>query len=124
MLALALLLAAAGPSGAITGDFDRDGRIDRIRVDKRGEQYNVMMYRSFGDVVPVEMNIPATEKFKFRKVKREDRIAACQFASVSRYVCDAGDVIQYGSDTQSAMAIWNGQRFLVYRPPYGQPMAK
>ena len=119
-----LLAAAAGPSGAITGDFDRDGRIDRVRVEKRGDQYNVLMSRSFGDVVPVEMNIPNVEGFKFRKVNRTDRVAACNFAALSRYACDAGDVLQYGSATQSAMAIWNGQRFIVYRPPVGMPAAK
>ncbi|HEX8553891.1 MAG TPA: hypothetical protein VF695_04205 [Sphingomonas sp.] len=120
----AIVLALAGPSGAMTGDFDRDGRVDRVLVEKRGGQYNIMMYRSFGDVVPVEMNIPVTEDFKLRKVNRVDRVTACNFASLSRYACDAGDVLQFGSATQSAMAVWNGVRFIVFRPPVGQTAAK
>jgi len=118
---LVLLLAAAAPGNVITGDFDRDGRMDRIRLQKTGEIYRIMMFRSTGEVVPVEMNVPIADDFKLRKVNRQDRVAACQFASVSRYVCDAGDVVQYGSATRSAMAVWNGQRFLVYRPPVGDP---
>jgi hypothetical protein len=124
MMVLALMLAAAaGPSGAIGGDFDRDGRPDRIRLERKGDVYRVMLYRSTGEVVPVEMNVPVTDDFKFNKVSRENRAAVCQHASLSRYVCDSGDVIQYGSPTQSAMAVWNGQRFIVYRPPVGQSPA-
>jgi hypothetical protein len=118
---LAMILAAVGPGAVITGDFDRDGRMDRVAISKDGNLHKVMMYRSFmSDVVMVEMKVEVGNDFKFNKVNRVDRRAACDFASLSRYACDAGDVLQYGNGVSSAMAVWNGQRFIVYRPPVGK----
>ena len=118
---LAILLLAAGPGGAIMGDFDRDGRPDRVRIEKDGSLHKIVMARSTGETVPVETHVKVDDKFKFSKVNRTDRRAVCDFASLSRYVCDAGDVLRYGNGVEEAMAIWNGQRFIVYRPPVNNP---
>lgn len=122
---IALILAATGPGAVITGDFDRDGRIDRVAISKDRQKHKVMMYRAFmSDVVPVEMGVTVGEDFKFNKVNRVDRRVACDFASLSRYACDAGDVLQYTNGNESAMAIWNGQRFIIYRPPVTETAPK
>ena len=122
---LALILAASGPGTVIMGDFDRDGRLDRIAISKDGQKHKVMMYRAFmSDVVPVEMGVSVGKDFKFNKVNRVDRRVACEFASLSRYACDAGDVLQYTNGNESAMAVWNGQRFIVYRPSTNEPLPK
>jgi hypothetical protein len=118
MLLLALLLAGANTT--ITGDFDRDGRGDRVVAEKKGNTYTVIMYRSFGDNKVIEVGVPVSKDFTMRKVKRgPERQTVCAFASLSRYTCDSGDVLQYGDGVQAAQAIWNGQRFLVYRPQVG-----
>ena len=115
---LALLLAATGPGAVITGDFDRDGKIDRVAISKDGAKHKIMLYRSFmSEVMMVETGVTVDKDFRFNKVSRADRRPACDFASLSRYACDAGDVLQYGNGIESAMAVWNGQRFIVYRPP-------
>jgi hypothetical protein len=112
-----MFLAAVGTAAVITGDFDRDGKMDRVTVSRDGSKHKIMMSRSFmSEMVPVEMNVEVGQMFKFSKVNRVDRRVACDFASVSRYTCDAGDVLQYTNGYESAMAIWNGQRFIVYRP--------
>jgi hypothetical protein len=122
---LALLLAATGTQAVMTGDFDRDGRIDRVFVAKDGDKHKIMISRSlFSDTVVVENHVDVGPDFKFNKVKRENRRTVCDFASLSRYVCDAGDVLQYGNGVESAMAVWNGQRFIVYRPPVGNSAAR
>jgi hypothetical protein len=118
MFLLALLLAGANTT--ISGDFDRDGRQDRVVAQKEGDHYKVMLYRSFGDNKVVETRVPMSEGFTIKKVPRgAARATVCAVASLSRYACDAGDVLQYGNDVTSAMAIWNGQRFIVYRPQTG-----
>lgn len=115
-----LLLLAAGQS-AITGDFDRDGRVDRVRIMKVGEDHRIVMSRSFGDTEPVEASVTADKDFKFSKVNRKDRTAACLAANLKPYMCDAGDVLQYGPKGEGTVAIWNGNRFVLYR---GKPAAE
>lgn len=113
---LALLLAATGPNAVITGDFDRDGRPDRVRVVKDGGKHKLVLFRSLGDTVPVETGIEVTETFTITKVPRDQRATACAFAAISRFNCGAGDVLRYGNGADDAMAIWNNSRFIVYRP--------
>jgi hypothetical protein len=113
---LALLLAAAGPNAVITGDFDRDGRPDRIKVMKDGAKHKLVLYRSLGDSVAVETNVEVGDKFTLVKVPRDQRATACAFAAISRFNCEAGDVVRYGNGADDAMAIWNNSRFIVYRP--------
>ncbi|KQR84231.1 hypothetical protein [Sphingomonas sp. Leaf343] len=116
MFSIALLAAVTMPNATIMGDFDRDGRMDRVRLERKGEAYNIVMYRATGDVEPVQRGVTPVENFKFKKVSREARGAACQAASVSRYVCDAGDVLEYGTASDYVIAIWNGSRFVLHRP--------
>lgn len=113
MLTALLLLAAA--QGAITGDFDRDGRIDRVRIMKVGDQHRIVMSRSFGDSEPVEASVAADKDFKFSKVNRKDRTEACLAANLKPYMCDSGDVLQYGPGGEGTIAIWNGNRFMLHR---------
>lgn len=113
---LALLLAATGPNAVITGDFDRDGRPDRIKVMKDGAKHKLVLYRSLGDSVAVETNVEVGDTFAMTKVPRDQRATACAFASISRFNCEAGDVVRYGNGADDAMAIWNNSRFIVYRP--------
>lgn len=113
---LALLLAATGAGAVVTGDFDRDGRPDRVKVVKDGDMHKIVLYRSLGDTVTIEPHVDITDKFTMTKVPRDQRRTACAFASISRFNCDAGDVLRYGNGADDAMAIWNNSRFIVYRP--------
>ena len=125
-MVFALLMMLAGSNLVTSGDFDQDGRLDRAYVIKEAGGYKLVVARSLGDVVTVATNVPASESFELTKVERSKRKVTCDpivnSRIMSRYVCDAGDMLRFGNaGGPQTVAIWLNGRFVTYQVQVKQP---
>lgn len=122
MILFLAALALASPK-PLVGDFDHDGRADRVEVTSKGDRVAVRVRRGADPAHPLVIfsRKDSAGSFYLSKAKPGRYRTACakeydvrDAGCAMKVVRIRGDVIDFGqAESSEAVALWNGRGFTV-----------